>query len=180
MEKSLIFALITGLSFTVLSACGGGSQSSRDKVDSLVTSDETNQSSEAYYPDPNEIDEMTFGGIGFSSKREDVIKILGEPEKTEKGTNNFDEATEVLDYPSKGVRVMMINPNMGSLTLTGTSTLKCNKNIGMGSSLEDLKEAFKGYDVSEEGLTVIGTSNSLWIKVEGGKVVQIVLSARMD
>jgi hypothetical protein len=169
MTKNSVFALIIGLSLTFFYSCGGGNKTGETQTDSVeVMGVEPDINVEKT---PEQIDSLIssirFGGIGLDIKKEEVIKRLGNPEKTETMEDPVVGSLEKYFYPSQGVSVNFLDNSVVLLQLKEPFALKDRKNLGIGSSEKEFLASYNSHEYSG--------SKTFDVTIENGEVTQIDL-----
>ncbi len=131
-----------------------------------------------------------FGEISINLSSEEVIKAFGEAETKSDvevsqvdGTNN-----QTWTYPSKGLEISFSEDEnkrwaVISYSITEKSTLKSIRGIGIGSSREDVINAYQkeiGEQVDEGSLVAGTVYGGIVFWLGGGKVRSIFVGASAD
>jgi hypothetical protein len=125
-------------------------------------------------PDANILShELTVEGVGLGSSKEELERIFGKPDKV---VNAPQQNVEFYSYTSRGVEVGIASDNkVHTLAVSGPSTAKTQKGIGIGSSMDEVKKAYGEADAkgTYRLASVQGDSIRLQVRSKDNKVTRL-------
>lgn len=184
MKSQILKALVI---IFFLAGCNQKQQHINDIDDDITISEEDVSTTKLNQVDDTEKELMlneSFGELRWGLNYNQVMDILGTPEKEQSYNGEYGETYHTLKYPNEGIEVYLISTEDASayvskIFIRHPSKLKTKEGIGVGSTEEEVKQKYgKHIDcfVSTDDMIVVGNiSYGLIFKMKKKKVVEIML-----